>query len=255
MFRDRYILGVHCRNCSVLLGHAGPKNENAAEIMTTISAIVAELGYGLKPTKSHGWYVENEVKSPTNYQNKPLPPIPYSPSDVCASGICTEEVVFTHDGRKGHFCKQHTCGASDIGCVTDIYSPQFPRQMSRYCQAHTCVYYGCGARVLCLDKDLCEAHLFGQKTKKTRNSGTGGGSIERRDRDEDKVLSFIEQSGSYATGVTVPTIDQENMIPGLLRPPTLPTCWGIALGPFRITLHSWQYRASTLMAASVACAP
>ncbi|KAH7152027.1 hypothetical protein B0J13DRAFT_522345 [Dactylonectria estremocensis] len=205
MFRDRHILGVHCQNCSIDLDETRPKKENAAKTMATISAIIVDLGYGPESTKSHGWYVEdeaeNEVESPTDYQEKPLPALPYSPRDFCGSGTCMEQVVFSHDGRRGHFCKQHTCAASDIGCVTDIYSPTFPRQWSHYCQTHTCVYYGCSSRVFRSAMDLCEAHMFGKKTKKskkTRNSAIGGGYFERTNRDEEKVLrcSAIEREKS-----------------------------------------------------------
>lgn len=40
---------------------------------------------------------------------------------LCASGTCSNQAVVETDGRKGEFCRAHTCSARDEGCLGDVF--------------------------------------------------------------------------------------------------------------------------------------
>ncbi|KAL6849196.1 hypothetical protein ACO1O0_008726 [Amphichorda felina] len=83
---------------------------------------------------------------------------------MCASGRCSSQAVVCGDGRRGEFCREHTCSARDWGCLQDAYhSPlgeERPEDAPRFCPAHTCCVTGCGARVLGKDEWFCQRHGY-----------------------------------------------------------------------------------------------
>lgn len=171
LFRDHHIKGVDCRDCSVLMAAADPMKHEDIGTINAISQLVVDFDNRSKPTKP------NRQRLRQNSQSLPLshdemlkcPPI-QSPRDVCSSGTCMRRVVVATGGRKGEFCRNHTCAARDVACLMDTYTPRFPRQLSRFCQNHTCVYHGCGARVFGLGTNLCEDHLVAQRTKEPQRN-------------------------------------------------------------------------------------
>ncbi|KAH6987876.1 hypothetical protein BKA56DRAFT_612617 [Ilyonectria sp. MPI-CAGE-AT-0026] len=171
MFRDFPMEGVDCRECSAVVTEADSRKQEDVRPIDAIAQLVASFDNRSNPTKSNRQRLRQNSQSLPSSRDEKLtcPPI-QSPRDVCGSGTCMKRVVVTPGGRKGEFCSNHTCEATDVNCLMDTYTPIFPRQLSHFCQNHTCVYHGCGARALGLGGNLCEDHRVARRTKEPQRN-------------------------------------------------------------------------------------
>ena len=102
------------------------------------------------------------------YPHSRVPPRAHPRRHVlCASGDCSNQAVVHVDGRRGEFCRKHTCAARDWGCLDDVYpltlngTDRRGDDGPRYCRQHTCRYSGCWAKIpRKLDGD-CGRHAGG----------------------------------------------------------------------------------------------
>lgn len=83
---------------------------------------------------------------------------------LCASGECRNQAVFRADGRRGEFCRKHTCSAREWGCLHDVYPWGLERAGNtgddpRFCMIHTCWKDGCRARVKKPGEKYCAVHV------------------------------------------------------------------------------------------------
>jgi hypothetical protein len=102
---------------------------------------------------------------------------------LCASGRCSNQAVVMSDGRKGEFCRQHTCSARDWGCLEDVYHPEdggSGGRRPRYCPAHTCCVTGCRGRVLGNGERLCRRHEHVEDDARVLCVLTGGPGASAR---------------------------------------------------------------------------
>lgn len=171
LFRDFPMEGVYCRECSAVMPEADSRKQEDVRPIDAISQLVASFDNRSNPTKSNRQRLrQNSQSLPSSRDEKfTCPPI-QSPRDVCSSGTCMKRVVVTPSGRKGEFCSKHTCRARDVNCLMDTYTPRFPRQLSKFCQNHICVYNGCTARALGVGGNLCEDHRVAQRTKEPQRN-------------------------------------------------------------------------------------
>ncbi|KAH7008543.1 hypothetical protein EDB80DRAFT_683544 [Ilyonectria destructans] len=102
LFRDHYIKGVDCRDCSVLMAAADPMKHEDIGTINAISQLVVGFDNRPKTTKSNRQRLRQNSQSLPSSRDEMLtcPPI-QSPGDVCSSGTCMRRVVVTSGGRKG----------------------------------------------------------------------------------------------------------------------------------------------------------
>ncbi|KAM0561591.1 hypothetical protein ACHAPJ_002759 [Fusarium lateritium] len=82
----------------------------------------------------------------------------HHPETICSSGPCKGLVTVSLDGRRGYFCKKHTCAATEWNCLSDVSTPRNSSQFSIYCPLHTCGRLGCGLKIGDLSTIFCEKH-------------------------------------------------------------------------------------------------
>lgn len=82
----------------------------------------------------------------------------YRPNDTCSSGSCQNQVHVSHDGRKGMFCRKHTCATQEFDCLSDVSTTRNGPQYSIYCPLHTCSRIGCGLQIMDQDTIVCKRH-------------------------------------------------------------------------------------------------
>ncbi|KAI6785002.1 uncharacterized protein J7T54_008096 [Emericellopsis cladophorae] len=107
-----------------------------------------------------------QVSTDTKAQRLGRLSAPQRTKRLCASGACNHQALVTAKGKKGIWCREHTCAARDWDCVEEIYrfKPldwEVHRGMlnSLYCPQHTCLFQGCLVRVLARDAICCPRHL------------------------------------------------------------------------------------------------
>ncbi|KAG9252255.1 uncharacterized protein F5Z01DRAFT_638529 [Emericellopsis atlantica] len=93
-------------------------------------------------------------------------PAPQRTKRLCASGACKNQAVVTAKGKKGIWCREHTCAARDWDCVEEVYRfKPLDWEVHRgilnsfYCPRHTCLFQGCLVRVMARDAICCPRHL------------------------------------------------------------------------------------------------
>ncbi|KAJ4256720.1 hypothetical protein NW762_008816 [Fusarium torreyae] len=82
----------------------------------------------------------------------------HHPETICSSGPCKGLVTVSLDGRRGLFCKKHTCAATEWNCLSDVSTPRNSSQFSIYCPLHTCGRLGCGQKIADLSTIFCAKH-------------------------------------------------------------------------------------------------
>ncbi|QPC79282.1 hypothetical protein HYE68_010034 [Fusarium pseudograminearum] len=82
----------------------------------------------------------------------------HQPDTICASGPCKRLAMVSTDGRRGMFCKTHTCSAREWNCLLDTSTTQDGVEFSVYCTAHTCDTLGCNRRIADLSTVHCTKH-------------------------------------------------------------------------------------------------
>ncbi|KAF4967259.1 hypothetical protein FSARC_5171 [Fusarium sarcochroum] len=148
-------VGGDCEKCSQ---QKTKELEHKEKILSDIQANLVEMDQDLSRLSFEGIQKPRKEIPTLSLSQIHEDKAEHHPETICSSGGCKGLVAVSLDGRRGFFCKKHTCAATDWGCLSDVSTTRNSSQFSIYCPLHTCGRLGCGLKIADLSTVFCTKH-------------------------------------------------------------------------------------------------